>query len=124
MTTPRRRESMACAQSAPARGQMSHANAFDRAGRGRTAGARRRAAVTLPVIGITPHRAMVIWSDLMTRRCGSREVCAARFGVTFQTACNWFDGFSCPTGDKVLQAVAWWPEEFGLGGVRPEVDHG
>ena len=37
------------------------------------------------------------------------------FGVTFQTACNWHDGFSTPTGDKVLTAMRLWPEEFFTG---------
>lgn len=83
---------------APRAGQMSHRNGFD------------RGAV------ITRHEATVFWADLVARRCGSREVCAVQFGVTFQTACNWFDGFACPTGDKVLLAVRLWPDEFALPG--------
>lgn len=84
------------ADPAPRAGQMSRPNGFDR-----------------PAV-ITRHEATVFWADLMARRCGSREACAVQFGVTFQTACNWFDGFSCPTGDKVLHAVRLWPQEFAL----------
>lgn len=62
--------------------------------------------------GISRHQATVFWADLVARRCRSREECAVLFGVTFQTACNWFDGFSCPTGAAVLNAVRMWPDEF------------
>lgn len=90
--------------------QKSHANRVD--GRGRSVAARRRVQV-MPVISVTPTEARDFWAALMARRCGSRENCAVMFAVTFQTACNWFDGFSTPTGDKVMQAQRWWPEEFG-----------
>lgn len=83
-------------------GQMSHANRFD------------RPRIVAPDATISRNEAIHFWADLVVRRCGSREICAVMFGVTFQTACNWFDGFSVPTGDKVLQAIAWWPDEFGL----------
>lgn len=85
---------------------MSHARGLDR---GRSAQAMRRITVA-PVI--TRHEYIVFWADLVARRCGTREDCASMFEVTFQTACNWFDGFSCPTGDKVFMAVRKWPEEF------------
>lgn len=85
---------------------MSHTKGFDRR---RSASAKRRVSVA-PVI--TKHAAMVFWADLVARRCGTREECAVKFTVTFQTACNWFDGFSCPTGDKVMMAMRMWPEEF------------
>lgn len=107
MTQFARRDSTACAQTVPSRGQMSHTNGFDR-GRGR--GAARRVTVA-PVV--TRHQATVFWAELMRRRCPSREACAVMFDVTFQTACNWWDGFSCPTGDKVMMAVRAWPDEFG-----------
>ena len=106
MSLARRRESVALPHIAPVRGQMSHASAIDR---GRSAAAARRVSVA-PVI--TRHEATVFWADLVARRCASREACAVIFAVTFQTACNWFDGFSCPTGDKVMMAMALWPEEF------------
>ncbi|MCL4069022.1 hypothetical protein M3484_20910 [Pseudomonas sp. GX19020] len=93
---------------------MSHTNGFDRrrgCNRGRSLEARRRNQVP-PVIAFTRHDMAVFWAGLMARQCGTRERCAVMFDVTFQTACNWFDGFSCPTGDKVMQAMRWWPEEF------------
>ena len=69
-------------------------------------GGRRRAPA------VTRHQAKVFWADLVARRCGDRETAARMFGVTFQTACNWFDGYVCPSGDKVMIAVQLWPEEF------------
>lgn len=103
--------SVASAQSAPRRGQMSHAREVDR----RRGGAgRRQVGLVRPALTVSRHAAVVIWADLVARRCETREACAVMFEVTFQTACNWFDGFSCPGGDKVMQAVEWWPEEFGL----------
>lgn len=106
---------------AAAGGQMSRSNRVQRlaplGGRGRGAEAARRVQV-LPVIGITRDSAAQAWSGIVRRRCGSRENCAVMFGVTFQTACNWWDAWACPTGDKVMQAQAWWPEDFGGGVVR------
>lgn len=98
------------AHSRPTIGQMSHPKSFDRASRGRGRDAARRVTVA-PVV--TRHEATVFWAALVQRRCGSREACAVMFDVTFQTACNWWDGFSCPTGDKVMMAIRAWPEEFG-----------
>ena len=72
---------------------------------GRIAGCRRCA----PAVR---REAISFWSRLLARRCGNRERAAVMFGVTFQTACNWWDGFSIPTGDKVMQAMRWWPEDF------------
>jgi hypothetical protein len=90
---------------------MSHAREVDRRRGGASA---RRVGLMRPALTVSRHAAVVIWADLVARRCETREACAVMFEVTFQTACNWFDGFSCPGGDKVMQAVEWWPEEFGL----------
>ncbi|MDS9468192.1 hypothetical protein RGQ15_11505 [Paracoccus sp. MBLB3053] len=49
------------------------------------------------------------WSHLMIASFGSREECAVHFGVTFQTACNWFDGMCRPYGDIVDYAVETLP---------------
>jgi DNA-binding transcriptional regulator YiaG len=38
---------------------------------------------------------------------------AMAMGVTLQTACNWFDGLSRPTGDKVALLAFMHPEAFG-----------
>ncbi len=67
---------------------------------------------------VSRAEAVRFWADLVARRCGSREACAVMFQVTFQTACNWFDGFSCPTGDRVMVAVRAWPEEFVVADLR------
>lgn len=93
----------ASSQAAPRPGQASMSKPFDLRV---IPGGRRRAPM------VTRHDAKTIWADLVARRCGDRETAALTFGVTFQTACNWFDGFVCPSGDKVMIAVQLWPEEF------------
>lgn len=108
----RPRLSVVFSQPAPAARQMSHPTAFDR---GRGGAAVRRVSVA-PIV--TPHQARGFWAGLVRRRCGTREEAAVVFGVTFQTACNWFDGFSTPTGDKVMMAIRLWPEEFSSSGLE------
>ncbi|WDA11426.1 hypothetical protein [Paracoccus marcusii] len=39
----------------------------------------------------------------------SREACAVHFGVTFQTACNWFDALNAPYGHHVDHATRTLP---------------
>lgn len=90
-------------QAALSRGQMSHANALN--GRGRSVVAQRRAHVCRPDARDFARR----WSLLMIASFGSREECAVHFGVTFQTACNWFDGACRPYGDCVAWAVETLP---------------
>lgn len=111
-------------QPAPRTGQMSHANGFaPGGGRGRGRVSARRVSgrvsgvgrVALPVADAGTKAAFcAAWSGLMADRFGAtgREACAAVFGVTFQTACNWYDALSCPTGDKVALASIWWPEAY------------
>ncbi|RNF35065.1 hypothetical protein A7A09_008875 [Paracoccus methylarcula] len=84
---------------------MSHANAFD--GRGRSAASARRAHVHAH----HPDRRDFLrrWSLLMIASFRCREACAVHFGVTFQTACNWFDGFNAPYGQHVDYAVETLP---------------
>lgn len=72
----------------------------------------------LPVADVTRDAAIDRWIALITRHCGSREACAAMFGVTFQTACNWFDGVSAPSAAAVFQAVDWWGDDLASGAVR------
>lgn len=86
-------------------GQMSRANSFD--GRGRSAASARRAHVHAD----HPDRADFLcrWSLLMIASFRSREHCAVHFVVTFQTACNWFDGFNVPYGHHVDHAVETLP---------------
>jgi len=50
-----------------------------------------------------------LWSGFLRSQFRSREQAAAYFEVTFQTACNWWDGVVRPSGDKVAQAAI----EFG-----------
>lgn len=96
--------------------QMSHANGFGLArlapsgGRGRSLSARRRVQVpsTLP----DRDGFLRFWSGLMLRHCGSAAAVSQLFLVTEQTGRNWIDGFACPTGVAVDQAMAMWPEEF------------
>ena len=57
-------------------------------------------------------RAAALWSGFVTDTCGTREDCAVVFGVTFQAACNWFDGFSVPGGEQVLKGAAMFPVRF------------
>lgn len=83
---------------------MSHTNLFD--GRGRRAEAARRAH-----IHHRPDRKDFTrrWSMLMIASFPSREACATHFGVTFQTACNWFDAINAPYGHHVDFATTSLP---------------
>lgn len=89
-------------QSARAVGPMSAANVF--AGRGRDARARRRTHVQPDRDGFLRR-----WSLLLIASFDSREACAVHFRVTFQTACNWFDGLNAPYGHHVDFAAATLP---------------
>lgn len=84
--------------------QMSRDRAFD--GRGRSAQAARRAHAHHG-----PDRDLFLrrWSLLMIASFATRESCAVHFGVTFQTACNWFDGACRPYGHVVDHAVTTLP---------------
>ncbi len=52
------------------------------------------------------------WGRFIRATQPSREVTAALFGVTFQTACNWWDDMGVPMGDKVAIAAVGWPDVF------------
>lgn len=119
MTDPRRRLAVPPVpnRAAPQR-PVSRVNPLE--GRGRSLAARRRIAVRPGVSAwaqewVDRDAFKVWWGDLVEARCGTREVAATLFGVTFQTACNWFDRDRCPMGDKVMLAVRMWPEAFGPG---------
>ncbi|WP_142663589.1 hypothetical protein [Paracoccus laeviglucosivorans] len=83
---------------------MSRDRAFD--GRGRSPDAARRAHVHHG-----PDRDLFMrrWSLLMIASFTSREACAVHFAVTFQTACNWFDGHCRPYGHVVDYAIETLP---------------
>lgn len=44
------------------------------------------------------------WSDFLRANYRNPEQVAASFGVTFQTACNWWNGTNRPSGDIVALA--------------------
>lgn len=110
----------------PAHAQMSHANSFAPVVPPRRPAARaasrggRRAPSRRPLAreAVRPAARPAItdirrlgrdefarrWSLLMIRSFPSREACSVHFEVTFQTACNWFDGHCRPYGDQVDHA--------------------
>ncbi|RJL18237.1 hypothetical protein [Paracoccus siganidrum] len=75
---------------------MSPPNVFEGRGRGRSAARRAH-------IHARPDRDLFLrrWSLLMIASFARREACAEHFGVSFQTACNWFDAFNSPYGHHV-----------------------
>lgn len=44
------------------------------------------------------------WSEFLRANYRNPEQVAASFGVTFQTACNWWHGSNRPSGDVVALA--------------------
>lgn len=95
-------------------GQMSRANAFE--GRGRWSGVARHRTGHLSLRSVTfaslPDRDafMAAWSRFVRATTRDRDHCAKVYGKTFQTACNWYDGTSIPTGDVVSHAYALHPD--------------
>ena len=89
---------------------MSPANAFE--GRGRWPGAARqrigRLSPRTVTFATTPDRDafMAAWGQFLRRTAVVRE-----YDVTFQTACNWFNGERVPTGDKVGHAFTLYEAE-------------
>ena len=88
--------------------QMSRANGFE--GRGRDAGRARNRP--MPLRPVERDAVREAWAWAMEYEFSTRERCAADIGVTFQTACNWFDGFSTATGDKVVQFSIGYPDTY------------
>ncbi len=87
---------------------MSRANAFD--GRGRSARSARHRP--MPLAPIARDAVRIAWAWAMEHEFGTIERSAAEMRVTFQTACNWWNLFSTPTGDKVFQFSLDYPETF------------
>ena len=82
----------------PSGGQMSCRNPLDRAPSRRRAGAAR-------VDGFWLKRNMPqLWRNYVRATYRSREACAAYFEVTFQTACNWWDGLHAPSSAVYARA--------------------
>lgn len=88
------------AQPAPRRAPMSPSSLVD---------PRRRAR---PLRAVSPLEAAEAWARFVAETTGSREACAMTFGVTFQCACNWFDGVSRPYLDKVMLGARLFPAAF------------
>ena len=96
-------------------GQKSCSNRF--AGRGRDGVSRRRAGWDRS--GVLSAELPQRWSLLMRHKfgagVGARDDCAKFFGVTLQTAINWYRGDVCrAAGDKVAEAALMWPEDFAV----------
>jgi len=50
------------------------------------------------------------WKDFVRGTFRSPEDVIRHFDVTFQTACNWWNGVCCPFGDEVNMAWDDFPE--------------
>lgn len=93
---------------------MSPANAFE--GRGRWPGAARQRVGRLSprtvTFATTPDRDafMGAWAKFLRATSKTRTAVVREYDVTFQTACNWFNGERVPTGDKVGHAFTLHPE--------------
>lgn len=85
---------------APLSGQKSFANPFDLP----PAGGRGRARDPRDVGFYLRRNMAVLWGAYVRARFSDREACAAHFGVTFQTACNWWDGANAPASAVYARA--------------------
>lgn len=94
---------------------MSPANAFE--GRGRWPGAARQRIGRLTprtvTFACTPDRDdfMQAWAKFLKLTSKTRTAVVREYDVTFQTACNWFNGERVPTGDKVGHAFTLYRPE-------------
>lgn len=95
---------------------MSLANSFE--GRGRFSGAVRHRSGRLAPNTVTFCTPMSrdacadAWGKFCRAVTRSRVDLQRRADVTFQTACNWYDGKVVPTGDKMVWAASEFPREF------------
>lgn len=121
MSLPRPSLRLAASQAVPKRRltatpPMSQANAFE--GRGRWSGAarwRRGRLAASTVTFATPvdrDTCMENWGRFCRTVTRSRTDLCRRADVTFQTACNWYDGKVVPTGTAMLWAATEFPREF------------
>jgi hypothetical protein len=95
--------------------QMSPANAFEGRGR-RPRQARARIGRLTPrtvTFASTPARDdfMEAWAKFLKLTSKTRTNVVRQYDVTFQTACNWFNGERVPTGDKVGHAFTLFKAE-------------
>lgn len=119
MSLPRPSLRLAASQAAPRRRltatpPMSQANAFE--GRGRQATRWRRGRLSANTVTFaTPtsrDACMADWGRFCRKVTRSRTDLSRRADVTFQTACNWYDGKVVPTGTAMLWAATEFPREF------------
>jgi hypothetical protein len=94
---------------------MSPANAFEGRGR-RPRQARARIGRLTPrtvTFASTPARDdfMEAWAKFLKLTSKTRTNVVRQYDVTFQTACNWFNGERVPTGDKVGHAFTLFKAE-------------
>lgn len=54
---------------------------------------------------------MEAWPKFLKLTSKTRTAVVREYDVTFQTACNWFNGERVPTGDKVGHAFTLYPSE-------------
>ncbi|MEP3631508.1 MAG: hypothetical protein ABJM82_18210 [Shimia thalassica] len=59
------------------------------------------------------------WSAYVTDRFVSYEVAATFFGVTGQTAWNWFEGLNRPSADKMIMAQLSDPQGYHAAFIAP-----
>lgn len=63
-----------------------------------------------------PYRMRVefpdLWAGYLRGHFRNPEAVAVAFDVTFQTACNWWNGTHRPSGDKVAIAALRDPDGF------------
>lgn len=113
-SSPRLVHSQPIARSRTGAAQMSPANAFE--GRGRWPGAARHRLGRLSARTVTfstlPNRDdfMAAWAKFLKLTSKTRTNVVREYDVTFQTACNWFNGERVPTGDKVAHAFTLHPD--------------
>lgn len=95
---------------APARAQMSRANAFaPQGGRGRSRSSARGAHVWAADPARRRDEFLRRWSRLMLASFASPEGCALWADATAQSARNWMDGSHRPCGDVVALAALTLP---------------
>lgn len=58
------------------------------------------------------HEFPDLWSAYLRGTFRNPEAVSVAFGVTFQTACNWWNATHRPSGDKVALAALRDPEGF------------
>lgn len=65
---------------------------------------------------LDPYRMRVefpdLWAGYLRAHFPNPEAVSVAFGVTFQSACNWWNATHRPSGDKVALAALRDPEGF------------